>query len=158
IGSEAQVKGGNHDKERGPEYLFPSSLEDTSKDENASYRAEQTDDCIQQSHDEPADELAARSSSGHQVLQQRWIHPCCSASTTFATAVAARSSFRAPWRQRCKYDRNENQRRHIAHQMTALERIVDGLNAHDRRVNQARPHGEPDDVRVSERIFRSDEQ
>ena len=51
IGSEAQVKGSNHDKERGPEYLFPSSLEDLSKDKNASNRAEQTDNYIQQSHD-----------------------------------------------------------------------------------------------------------
>src|SRR5262249_58337808 len=74
IGGEAQVEGGDHDKERGPEYLFPSSLEDASKDENASDRAEQTDNEIQQSHDQPADELAARSSPGRQVLQQRRIH------------------------------------------------------------------------------------
>src|SRR5262245_4790990 len=158
IGGEAQVEGGDHDKERGPEYLFPSSLEDASKDENASDRAEQTDNEIQQSHDQPADELAARSSPGRQVLQQRRIHPCCSDATAAATAAAARSGFRAPRRQRCKDDRNENERGHIAHQMTALDRITDGLNAHDRRVNQARPHGKPDDVRVSVRISRGDEQ
>jgi hypothetical protein len=44
IGSEAEVKGSNHDKERGPEYLFPSSLEDSANDKNGSNRAEQTDD------------------------------------------------------------------------------------------------------------------
>ena len=34
-------------------------------------------------------------------------------------------------------------------QMTALGRIGEGLNAHDRPVNQARPHGEPDEALVS---------
>jgi hypothetical protein len=43
-------------------------LEDSSKDNDASNRAEQTDNYIQKSHDEPTNELAARSSSGHQVL------------------------------------------------------------------------------------------
>ncbi len=33
--------------------------------------------------------------------------------------------------------------------MTALGRIGEALNAHDRPVNQARPHGEPDDALVS---------
>src|SRR5262245_12654113 len=50
-----------------------------------------------------------------------------------------RSSGRGPARhQHCKYDRNENERRHISHQMTPLGRIVEGLNAHDRPVNHAR--------------------
>src|SRR5215471_13401707 len=61
IGSEAKVEGGNHDEEKGPEYLFPSSLKDSSKDKNASNRAEQTDNDIQQRHNEPTNELAARS-------------------------------------------------------------------------------------------------
>jgi hypothetical protein len=43
-------------------------LEDSSKDNDASNRAEQTDNYIQQSHDEPTNELAARSSSGYQIL------------------------------------------------------------------------------------------
>jgi len=63
ICGEDYVKSGNHEKERSPEYLFPSSLEDSSKDKNASDRTEQADNCIQQSHDEPTNELAARSSS-----------------------------------------------------------------------------------------------
>jgi hypothetical protein len=46
--------------------------------------------------------------------------------------------------QRCKYDRNENERGHISDQMTALGRIAEGLNAHDRPVNHARPHSEPE--------------
>src|SRR5262249_54095125 len=37
--------------------------------------------------------------------------------------------------QHCKYDGNENERGHISHQMTALGRIAEGLNAHDRPVN-----------------------
>jgi hypothetical protein len=43
-------------------------LEHASKDNNASNRAEQTDNYIQQGYDEPTNELAARSSSGHQIL------------------------------------------------------------------------------------------
>jgi len=43
-------------------------LEDSSKDKNAADRAEQTDNDIQHSYDEPTDELAARSSSGDQIL------------------------------------------------------------------------------------------
>src|SRR5262245_46026642 len=40
------------------------------------------------------------------------------------------SRWRCPARhQHCKYDRNENERRHISHQMTALGRIVEGLKA-----------------------------
>jgi hypothetical protein len=68
ISSEAQVKRGNDDKERGPEYLFPSSPENSSKDKNASNRPERTDNYVQQSHDQPANELAARSSAGHQIF------------------------------------------------------------------------------------------
>src|SRR6516165_5051907 len=56
-------------------------------------------------------------------------------------------------RQRCKYDRHENKRWHISHQMTALGRVAEGLNPHDRRVNHARPHGEPDEALVSVGIF-----
>jgi hypothetical protein len=58
----------NHDKERGPKYLFPSPLEDAPKDKNASDRAEQADNHIQHGYDETADQLAARSSSGDQIL------------------------------------------------------------------------------------------
>jgi hypothetical protein len=54
VGSETQVEGGNHDKKGGPENLFPLSLEKAPKDEDASYSAEQTDHCIQKSHDESA--------------------------------------------------------------------------------------------------------
>jgi hypothetical protein len=39
---------------------------DPAKDENASNRAEQTDDQIQHSYDQRANELAARSGSSHQ--------------------------------------------------------------------------------------------
>ena len=34
--------------------------------------------------------------------------------------------------QHCKYDGNENKRGHISHQMTALGRIAEDLNAYDR--------------------------
>src|SRR5215475_11792252 len=51
--------------------------------------------------------------------------------------------------QHCKYDRNENKRGHISDQMTALGRIAEGLNTHDRPMNHARPHGEPDEALVS---------
>ncbi len=51
--------------------------------------------------------------------------------------------------QHCKYDRNENKRGHISDQMTALGRIAEGLYAHDRPMNHARPHGEPDEALVS---------
>src|SRR5262249_2318720 len=51
--------------------------------------------------------------------------------------------------QHCKYDGNENKRGHISHQMTALGRIAEGLNAHDRPMNHARPYGEPDEALVS---------
>src|SRR6266536_27501 len=61
--------GGDNDEERGPEDLFPSSLEDASKDNDASDRTEQTDNRIQYRHDEPADELAARSGSREKILQ-----------------------------------------------------------------------------------------
>jgi hypothetical protein len=60
-----------------------------------------------------------------------------------------RSSLCGPRHQHCKYDRNENERRHISDQMTALGRIGKGLNAHDRPVNHTRPHGEPDEALVS---------
>src|SRR5262249_10052819 len=60
--------------------------------------------------------------------------------------------------QHCKYDRHENKRWHISHQMTALGRVAEGLNAHDRRVNHARPHGEPDEALVSVGISCGDEQ
>ena len=41
------------------------------------------------------------------------------------------------------------ERGHISYQMTALGRIAEGLNPHDRRVNHARPYGEPDEALVS---------
>jgi hypothetical protein len=68
IGSEAQVEGGNYDKVRGPENLFPPSLENAPKDNNASYGAEQTYYGIQQNQDQPANKLASRPSSAHQIL------------------------------------------------------------------------------------------
>jgi len=43
-------------------------LEDSSKDNDASNRAEQTNNYIQKSHDEPTNELAARSGSGNQIV------------------------------------------------------------------------------------------
>src|SRR5215472_14725342 len=61
-------------------------------------------------------------------------------------------------RQRCKYDRNENKRWHISQEMTALGRVAHGLNAHDCRVDHARPHGEPDEARVRVGISCGDEQ
>jgi hypothetical protein len=61
-------------------------------------------------------------------------------------------------RQRCKYDRDENKRWHISQEMTALGRVAHGLNAHDYRVNHARPHGEPDEARVRVGISCGDEQ
>src|SRR5262249_56884607 len=69
IGSEAQVESGNHDQETGPEYLFPSSLEHSSKNKNASNRAEQTNNKIQESDDEPTKQLAARPIPGDQILE-----------------------------------------------------------------------------------------
>src|SRR5262249_45565644 len=51
--------------------------------------------------------------------------------------------------QHCKYDGNQNKRGHISDQMTALGRIAKGLNTHDRPMNHARPHGEPDEALVS---------
>src|SRR5215472_4532841 len=54
VGSETQVKGGNHDKKGRPEKLFPIPLENAPKDEDAPYSAEQTNHCIQESHDESA--------------------------------------------------------------------------------------------------------
>src|SRR5215467_11407097 len=61
-------------------------------------------------------------------------------------------------RQHCKYDRHQNKRWHISQQMTALGRVAEGLNPHDRRVNHARPHGEPDEALVSVGISCGDEQ
>jgi hypothetical protein len=69
IGGEAEVKGGNSDEKSGPKYLFPSSLEHSSKNNNASSDAEQTDTQIQQSDDQCANPLAARSGASHQVFQ-----------------------------------------------------------------------------------------
>jgi hypothetical protein len=43
-------------------------LEDSPKNKDASDRAEQTDNGIQHSQDQPPNELAARSSSGNQIL------------------------------------------------------------------------------------------
>jgi hypothetical protein len=51
IRSEAQVEGGDCNKERGPKNLFPPSLENAPKDHNASYSAEQIDHGIQKTHD-----------------------------------------------------------------------------------------------------------
>ena len=68
IGSKTQVEGGNYDKERGPENLFPPSLENAPKDKNASHSAEQTDPGIQQTYDESANKLATRRSSCRQIL------------------------------------------------------------------------------------------
>jgi len=59
IGSEAQIKSSNHDKEERPEYLFPPSLEHSSNDKNASNSSEQADNSIQQRHDYSANQLAA---------------------------------------------------------------------------------------------------
>ncbi|MEE8624334.1 MAG: hypothetical protein V3T19_03245, partial [Acidiferrobacterales bacterium] len=64
-----QVKGCNDDEERGPKYLFPSPLEYPSKDENASNRAEQTDNYVQQDDHQPTNELAVRPGSGNKALQ-----------------------------------------------------------------------------------------
>src|SRR6266496_4578546 len=72
IGGEAEVKGGNDDEERGPEDLFPSSLEDASKDNDASDRAEQTDNRIQYGHDEPADELRSEERRVGKECRSRW--------------------------------------------------------------------------------------
>src|SRR5262245_22479922 len=60
--------------------------------------------------------------------------------------------------QYCKNDRKEKERRHIAYQMTAFGGIADGLHAHDRGVNHARPHGEPDQTLVRIGISRCDKQ
>ena len=60
---------------------------------------------------------------------------------------------RGPRHQHCKDDRNQDERRHISQQMPALARILDGLNAHDRPMNRARPNGEPDEALVSIRMF-----
>src|SRR5215475_6653446 len=69
IGSEAQVESGNHDQETGPEILFPSSLEHSSKNKNASNRAEQTNNKIQEGDDEPTNQLTARPSPDDQILE-----------------------------------------------------------------------------------------
>jgi len=63
--------------------------------------------------------------------------------------ILAATLLRGPRHQHCKDDRNENKRRHISHQVPALARILDRLNAHDRRMNHARPDGEPYEALVS---------
>src|SRR5262249_36608947 len=55
---------------------------------------------------------------------------------------------RCPRHQHCKDDCNEDERSHVSEQMAMLHGVVDGLNAHDRRMNEARPHGEPDEAFV----------
>src|SRR4029077_3220158 len=42
--------------------------------------------------------------------------------------------------------------------MTALGRLAQALNAHDRSMNHARPHGEPDEALMSRGISGGDEQ
>ena len=64
----------------------------------------------------------------------------------FVVRFCCRVLSHGPRHQHRKHDRDENERRHISHQMTALGWIVEGLNAHDHRVNHARPYGEPDEA------------
>jgi hypothetical protein len=66
--------------------------------------------------------------------------------------ILAATLLRGPRHQRRKDHRNENERRRISHQMTALGGIVQGLNTHNRPVNHARPHGEPDEALVSKSL------
>jgi len=69
IGSKAQIESRNHGKEERPEYLFPPSLKHSSNDKNASNRAEQADNSIQQRYDYSANQLDARSSPSQQIVQ-----------------------------------------------------------------------------------------
>src|SRR5262245_8011917 len=62
------------------------------------------------------------------------------------------------WHQDSKNDRHEEERRHICDQMATFSRIIEGLNSHDRAVNHARPHGEPDDALVRIGVSGRDEQ
>jgi len=68
------------------------------------------------------------------------------------------SCLRSPGHQYGKNDRHEEERRHVCYQMAAFGRIIEGLNAHDRAVNYARPDGEPDNALVRVGISRRDEQ
>src|SRR5262249_59078685 len=82
----------------------------------------------------------------------KWGHGRIFRSRTNSSRNGVRATFnllQSARHQHCKYDRNENERGHISHQMTALGRIAEGLNPHDRRVNHARPYGEPDEALVS---------
>src|SRR3954451_2525053 len=64
----------------------------------------------------------------------------------------------SPRHQYCKNDRHEEERGYISYQMAAFGRIVEGLSAHDRPVNHARPHGEPDNALVRIGVSRCDEE
>src|SRR5262249_14283867 len=68
------------------------------------------------------------------------------------------SCLRGTGHQYCENDRHEEERRHIRYQMATFTRITEGLYAHDRAVNHARPHGEPDKALVRVGILRCDEQ
>src|SRR5262249_51691755 len=61
---------------------------------------------------------------------------------------------RAPLHPDPKDERYQEQRRHVAKQMTPFCRIAEGLQCHDYSVHHARPHGEPDDALMRVRIAR----
>ena len=105
------------------------------KDENGSDTAE----CLNHSSVTGA-RLCGPDIGGHVYLSRRQAGP---------GQILAITLFRGPRHQHGKDDRNENERRRISHQMTAFSRIAEALNAHDRPMNYARPHGEPDKALVS---------
>src|SRR6516164_6605708 len=58
--------------------------------------------------------------------------------------------------QYCENDRHEEECRHIRYQMAAFARVTESLYAHDRAMNHARPHGEPDKALVRVGVPRCD--
>jgi hypothetical protein len=106
---------------------------------------------------EEREQLATSSqgvSDSHRRSRQMWGMREFSKSIKFdkssRDSVAVTLKLLQPARhQHRKYDRNENKRGHISYQVTALGRIAEGLNAHDRPMSHARPHGEPDEALVS---------
>src|SRR5204862_8059504 len=52
----------------------------------------------------------------------------------------------------------DRERGHVADQMAALQAIAEGLHRHHASMQDARPHGEPDQAEVARRLTRRNQQ
>src|SRR5262252_2891504 len=72
-----------------------------------------------------------------------------------SAAKLACSCFRAAWRQKRKDGRQDEQRRNVTQEVSALPGVRQCLHCHDGGMHSAGPHGEPDKAHVCKRVAAS---